>query len=131
LVDCDGFQIVILVILESFALHHFDKIYVGKYIMIINFSCGATSKYAHGDSPHVIKITLSSTKIMEIVTFPIQIMFMLRDLNAKFVTRKMYHVVACISIVVIQVHGHVNYKYEFLVTNGTKLEDIKTFSLWK
>jgi len=101
LVDCDNFQIVILVISESFASHHFDKICVGKYIMIINFSCGAKSKYEHGDSPHVIKINLSSTEIMEIATFPIQIMFMFHDSNAKFVTCKVQHVVACIIVVVI------------------------------
>lgn len=69
LVNCDNFQTITLVILESFALHHFDKICVGKYIRIINFNCGAKSKYGHGDSSHVIKIGSLNTKIMEIAYF--------------------------------------------------------------
>jgi hypothetical protein len=32
---------------------------------------------------------------------------------------------------VTQIHGHVNQKYELIVANGTKLEDIITLSLWK
>jgi hypothetical protein len=71
LVDHDSFQTVTLVISESFASHHSNKIHVGKYIKIINFSCGAKSKYEHGDNPRVIKISLLSTKILKIATFPI------------------------------------------------------------
>jgi hypothetical protein len=74
---------------ESFAPHDYDKIHVGKYIRIIHFSCGGKSKYEHGDNPHVIKISSSSTKIMEIVAFPIQIMFMHHDSITKFVIRKL------------------------------------------
>jgi hypothetical protein len=59
------------VISKSFAPHHFDNICVGKYIGINNFSCDAKSKYEHGDSLNVIKISLSSTKIMKIHDFPI------------------------------------------------------------
>jgi hypothetical protein len=43
----------------------------------------------------------------------------------------MQHVAACIANVVIQVHGLVNQKYEFIVADGTKPEDIIMFSLWK
>jgi hypothetical protein len=56
---------------KSFASHHFDNIRLGKYIRINNCSCGAKSKYEHGDSLHVIKISSSSTKIMKIHDFSI------------------------------------------------------------
>ncbi len=131
LVDCDNFQTVTLVILESFTLHHFDKIHVGIYIRIIHFSCGAKSKYGHGDSPHVIKICSLSIEIMEISNFFIQIMFMHCDSIVGFITHKMQYVIACIADVVIQVHGLVNQKYEFIVADGTKFENIITMSLWK
>jgi len=57
-------------------------------------------------------------------------MFMHCDSIVEFVTCKVQHVVACIANVVIRVHGLVNHKYELIVTDGTKLEDIITFSLW-
>ncbi len=131
LVDHDSFQTIILVISESFASHHSDKICVGKYIRIISFNCGAKSKYEYGDSPHIIKISSLNTEIMEIATFPIQIMFMHCDSIVKFVICKVQHVVACIDNVVIQVHGLVNQKYEPIIADETKLEDIITFSPWK
>ncbi len=46
------------------------------------------------------------------------------DLIIEFVICKVQHVV-------IQVDGLVNQNYELIVADGTKLEDIITFSLWK
>jgi hypothetical protein len=102
LVDHDGCQIITLVTSESFAPHHYGKIHVGKCIKIINFSCGAKSKYEHGDSPHVIKISLLSTEIMEINVFPVQIMFMHHDSITKFVLFKVQHDVACMLLLLFK-----------------------------
>jgi hypothetical protein len=60
------FQTITLVILEAFAPHHFDKIHVTKCINVINFNCGAKSKYKHGNNFHVIKVNSSRIEIMEI-----------------------------------------------------------------
>lgn len=57
-------------------------------------------------------------------------MFIHCDSIVEFVTCKVQHVVACIANVVIRVHGLVNHKYELIVIDGTKLEDIVTFSVW-
>jgi hypothetical protein len=46
------------------------------------------------------------------------------DLIIEFVTCQVQHVF-------IQVDGLVNQNYELIVADGTKLEDIITFSLWK
>lgn len=53
------------------------------------------------------------------------------DSIVKFVTRKVQYVVACIADIIIQVHGLVNQKYELIVVDGTKHENIITISLWK
>ncbi len=70
---------------EAFAPHHFDKIHVGKCIKVINFNCGAMSKYEHRNNSHVIKVNSSSTKIVEIIIFHVQLMFMHHHLIANFV----------------------------------------------
>jgi len=60
------FQTITLVISEAFIPHHFDKIHVTKCIKVINFNCGAKSKYKHGNNFHVIKVNSSRIEIMEI-----------------------------------------------------------------
>jgi hypothetical protein len=120
-VDHEGFYTITLVISEAFALHHFDKIHVGKCIKVINFNCGAKSKYEHGNNPHVIKVNSSRTEIMEIFIFPVQLMFMHHHLITKFVIRRIQHDVNCIDVMVMQVHGSMNKKYELFVVDKTKL----------
>jgi hypothetical protein len=45
LVDLEGFQRIILVILKAYAPHHSNKIYTGRYIRVINCSFDAKSKW--------------------------------------------------------------------------------------
>jgi hypothetical protein len=47
-----------------------------KCIRVINFNCGAKSKYKHKDCPHLIKVSSSITKIVKILVFLVQFMFM-------------------------------------------------------
>jgi hypothetical protein len=102
------------VISEAFAPHHCKKIHVEKCVRVINFNCGIKSKYKHGDSPHVIKVSSSSTKIVEILVFFVQFMFMHRCLIIEFVTCNVQHDVESmmfnnisnyIVAMVVQVHG--------------------------
>ncbi len=66
---------------------------------------------------------------MEILIFPIQLMFMHHHSIVKFIACKVQHDVACIVVMVVQVHGSMNQKYELSVINKTRPEDIKTLSL--
>jgi metal-responsive CopG/Arc/MetJ family transcriptional regulator len=66
---------------------------------------------------------------VEILIFPIQLMFMNHHSIVKFIAHKVQHDVACIVVMVVQVHGSMNKNYELSVVNGTKPEDIKTLSL--
>jgi hypothetical protein len=83
------------VISKAIAPHHSNKIHVRKCIKVINFNCGAKSKYKHGDSPHIIKVSSSSTKIVEILVFLIQFMFTHRHSIVEFVTCNIQHDVVC------------------------------------
>ncbi len=107
-------------ILEAFAPHHFDKIHVGKCIKVINFNCGAKSKYEHMNNLHVIKVNSSSIEIMEILIFHVQLMFMHHHLITKFVICGVQHDVNYIDVVVMQVHSLVNKKYEPFVVDETR-----------
>ncbi len=98
---------------KAFAPHHFDKIHVKKCIKVINFNCGAKSKYKHGNNLHVIKVNSSMTEIMEIPIFLVQLMFMHHHLITDFVVCRVQHDVVHIDVVVMQVHGSMNKKYEF------------------
>jgi hypothetical protein len=108
------------VISKAFALHHFNKIHVKKCIKVINFNCGAKPKYKHGNNLHVIKVSSSSTEIMEILIFHVQLMFMHHHLIAKFVICGVQHDVNCIDVVVMQVHSSTNKKYELFVVDETR-----------
>jgi hypothetical protein len=72
------------------------------------------------NNPHVIKVNSSSTKIMEILIFPVQLMFMHYHLIAKFVICGVQHGVNCIDVMVMQVHSSMNKKYELFVVDGTR-----------
>jgi hypothetical protein len=129
--DHKGFQTITLVILEAFALHHFNKVHVKKCIKVINFNCAAKSKYEHGNNLHVIKVNSFKTKIVEILLFLVQLMFMHCHLIIDFVVCRVQHDVVYIDVVVMQVHGSMNKKYELLIVDGTRPLDIRIFSLLK
>jgi hypothetical protein len=80
-------------------------------------NCDAKSKYKHGNNPHVIKVNSSHIEIMENHIFHVQLTFMHHHLIAKFVVCRVQHDVTCIDVVVMQVHGSVNKKYELFVVD--------------
>jgi hypothetical protein len=47
----------------------------------------------------------------------------------KFIAHKVQHDVACIDVMVVQVHNSMNKKYELYVVNKTRPKDIKNLSL--
>jgi hypothetical protein len=57
---------------------------------------------------------------MEIPIFLVQLMFMHHHLISKFVVPRIQHDVICIDVMVMQVHGSVNKKYELFVIDETR-----------
>jgi len=98
------------VISKAFAPHCFDKIHVQKCIRVINFNCGAKSKYKHEDCLHLIKVSSFITKIVKILLFLVQFIFMHRPSIIMFVACRVWHDVMCIVVMVVQVHASVNQK---------------------
>jgi hypothetical protein len=56
-------------------------------------------------------------------------MFMHHHSIVKFIACKVQHDVACIIVMVVQVHNLMNQKYELFVVNRTRPKDIKNLSI--